>query len=711
MILENPPNAPWYQKIRRWGQINLTEDDPQRDNLEFWKTQWKKTGVQGIIVNCDGIVSYCQTTFTEQYKACKLGDRDTFKEYMDAATSMGIAVVARMDTNRATEDFCQRHPQWFCVDKRGRPILKQGRCVICANSAYVEEYLGPLVRQIIEKYHPASFAENSWSGLDQETICYCENCRKSFYAETGCDLPENVNWDDGVFRKWIRWNYQKRLENWDRLNAVTHAAGGVDCYYIGMIHADPANPGKRFVDIRALAQRTPIIFTDHQSRDALNGFEQSCINGLLLREAAGRDVIIPQSNAFYVRGSRTFRLSSAPLPEPEKWLESGAAGGISPWFHHVSAAEYDKRQFKNAIPFFKWHKKTERYLYDRCSLAQVGIVWSRENTDFYGRNARTERVAYPWSGWTSALTEARIPFLPVHADDLQRAQEKLRTLVLPDIAAMRDEQIDALIEFADKGGNLVLTGKTATLDADGQPRALQKLWDYLGIRFTGETVGSFKSQTADWEHPVAHSYLTLDEKEHALLGGFEETELMGFGGGAYIVESMGSLRQICGYVPAFPIFPPEFSWIREVRRDIGTVFAGEIASGARIVYFSADIDRCYGRDRLPDHAMLLANAVRWTLEDVPGLKVEGPGRLLVHAYSQRQNTILHIVNMSCCDHMPGYVTEIYPVGPIKVELPVVSRVRSVEGRVNERAIPFEQMGEKVSFTIDQVKEHELIVII
>lgn len=76
MILENPPNAPWYQKIRRWGQINLTEDDPQRDNLEFWKTQWKKTGVQGIIVNCDGIVSYCQTTFTEQYKACKLGDRD-----------------------------------------------------------------------------------------------------------------------------------------------------------------------------------------------------------------------------------------------------------------------------------------------------------------------------------------------------------------------------------------------------------------------------------------------------------------------------------------------------------------------------------------------------------------------------------------------------------------------------------------------------------
>ena len=41
----------------------------------------------------------------EQYLAAGLGDRDYFKEFMDAAQSLGLVVIARMDTNRATKDL------------------------------------------------------------------------------------------------------------------------------------------------------------------------------------------------------------------------------------------------------------------------------------------------------------------------------------------------------------------------------------------------------------------------------------------------------------------------------------------------------------------------------------------------------------------------------------------------------------------------------
>lgn len=47
-------NLPWYRRVRRWGQTNLTEEDPKNCDLEFWREQWRRTAVQGVIINCGG---------------------------------------------------------------------------------------------------------------------------------------------------------------------------------------------------------------------------------------------------------------------------------------------------------------------------------------------------------------------------------------------------------------------------------------------------------------------------------------------------------------------------------------------------------------------------------------------------------------------------------------------------------------------------------
>ncbi len=49
-MMEKIQNAqlPWYKRIRRWGQTNLTENDPSEDHLDFWKVQWKRTKVHRI---------------------------------------------------------------------------------------------------------------------------------------------------------------------------------------------------------------------------------------------------------------------------------------------------------------------------------------------------------------------------------------------------------------------------------------------------------------------------------------------------------------------------------------------------------------------------------------------------------------------------------------------------------------------------------------
>ena len=41
------------------------------------------------------------------------------------------------------------------------------------------------------------------------------------------DIPLEKNWNDKVYKQWIQWNYDRRLEIWDLNNKTTKAAGGL----------------------------------------------------------------------------------------------------------------------------------------------------------------------------------------------------------------------------------------------------------------------------------------------------------------------------------------------------------------------------------------------------------------------------------------------------------------------------------------------------
>src|SRR5258708_27128695 len=49
---------PWYRRTYLWGQTNITEKDPVRYDIGWWRDYWKRTAVQGVIVNARGSVAY-----------------------------------------------------------------------------------------------------------------------------------------------------------------------------------------------------------------------------------------------------------------------------------------------------------------------------------------------------------------------------------------------------------------------------------------------------------------------------------------------------------------------------------------------------------------------------------------------------------------------------------------------------------------------------
>ena len=698
---------PWYQKTFLWGQVNLTEDDPLKCDLSFWKDYWKKSSVEGVIINCGGIVSYYRSRFSYQYKANGLGDQDYFGIWNQAAREAGLTVIARMDINCTTEEMYKQYPEWYCRDKNGQPVLSQGRYMACVNGGYYHEFIPEVFREIIEKYHPDGFADNSWSGPGNKIICYCENCRKMFYEETGCELPEKPDWEDPVYRKWIRWSYDTRVRNWKFFNRVTSECGGEDCKWFGMVNADPFSTGGRFYDIKRLIKDAPFIFCDHQSRDHNSGFEQNSLNGALLRFASQENIIVAESMAHYYKGERTFRLSGGEAQEVRKWMMTGMAGGIAPWFHFVGGGTRDHRKFSISWDLFRFAGENKNYFRNRINIANVGVVWNQESAIYYGRDEADEKSAACFKGMTESLSRAGIPFLPIHADDINKYADRLSLLILPNIAILSESQEKTVRNWLADGKDLILTSDTALYDTDGEWKGTGELHRDIGIDICGKAEGISVKGEDNWLVHESHTYLEITCPEHPVFCKTPDTELLPFGGRMRICTSHGKLEPICNFIPAFPIYPPEFSWIREKSGE-GAVYAGILESGSRVVYFAADIDRCYSAYHIPDHHRLLEGAVRWAGGGNFPVTVQAPAHVNCNVYRQEEQYLIQLVNLAGCNVPLGTLEESLPIGPVKVTLQGFDKELKAVSCISGKHYEVMQEKDDIVIMIPRLEEQEII---
>ncbi|HVS51958.1 MAG TPA: alpha-amylase family protein [Opitutaceae bacterium] len=712
--------GPWYRRALRWGQTNITEIDPTRYDIAWWREHWKRTQVQGVVVNAGGIVAYYPSALPLQYRAQFLGDRDLFGEVCRAAHEEGLAVFARMDSNSAHEDFYRAHPDWFAVDASGRPYRNRELYVSCVNSPYYDEHIPAVLREVATRYRPEGFTDNSWSGLGRSSPCFCANCERKFRERTGGKpIPRARNWSDPVYREWIDWNYARRIEIWENNNRVTRAAGGPDCVWVGMNGGGVSGQAAEFRDFKAICERAEIIMLDDQRRQNDTGFQRNGEVGLLVHGLLGWDKVMPESMAMYQTTAPTFRLSAKPAAEARLWMLEGFAGGIQPWWHHVGAVQEDRRQFAIAEPVMRWHAAHEEFLVHRRPVATVGVAWSQRNADFFGRDDAELIVDAPRNGFMQALVRARIPYLPVHLDHLERdaAEFGLRVLVLPNLGAMTGPQVESVRRFVARGGGLLATGHSSLGGEYGDAFFDYALADLFGAHLPEKHGAREESSRRRWAAETAHSYLRIESPAKArpeIFRGFEETDILPFGGTLEPLALDPSARALATFIPSFPAFPPELSWMREPKTGIPALIVNEKPGAGRVAFLPADLDRRYARDNLPDHAQLLANLVRWCARDEIPLAIEGPGLIDAHVYVQREASriVLHLVNLTSAGTWRAPVEELIAVGPlhVRVQLPVGVRGRELRLLVSSDTPRLAVENGWARFELKSILDHEVVVI-
>lgn len=731
-------NQPWYLRAYRWGQTNITENDPLRYDIEWWRGYWKRTEVQAIIVNAGGIVAYYPSKFPLHYRAQFLKDRDLFGEVTAAAHKDGLFVMARMDSNRTSEDFFRAHPDWFTRDRNGNPYRAADKYITCINSAYYDEYLPSVLREIVERSHPEGITDNSWAGMGRENICYCANCDGKFKAKTGMALPREANWDDPAYRQWILWSYARRVEVWELNNRTTQAAGGPDCVWSGMNSGSVTAMARSFRDLREIAKRAPIMMLDHQRRDDESGFQQNGDTGKRVHGMMGWDKLAPESMALYQSGPGYYRLASKTPAEARMWMIAGLAGGIQPWWHHIAAYHEDRRAYHTAEPVMKWAKANETFLVRREPVASVGVLWTQRNTDFFGRDDAADLVDAPYNGFMHALVRARIPYLPVHADDVEREGQRFSLLILPNVGALSDGQCASIRRFVAQGGSLLATGASSLYNEWGDARSDYGLADLFGAHLKGpapKLAASADRRGArranpDRFAPDGHTYLRLipelratvdgpkagDEpavtgRRHPVLKGFEETDIIPYGGTLFELKTDPGVVVPLTFIPPFPTYPPETSWMRVPKTAIPGLILSE-KGNSRVAFMPADIDRRYGREHLSDHAQLLANVVQWAAGGSIPLLVEGPGFLDCHLYRQDQRLILHVVNLTSAATWRAPLEELIPVGPakVRVKLPAGVSGKSARALVRGGHVAVSTKSGVATFEVASILDHEVIVI-
>lgn len=298
---------------------------------------------------------------------------------------------------------------------------------------------------------------------------------------------------------------------------------------------------------------------------------------------------------------------------------------------------------------------------------------------------------------------------------------------------MSDKQVSALEAFVTAGGSVIATGETSLMNETGELRKDFALAKLFGIKRQEGSRGEQQPADPNIEVSTRHTYLRLMLKQnqpqvkpsefvdastsrerHPILDHFEATDIVPFGGYLPLVWAEPDVTVLATFIPEFPTFPPETAWMREPQTNIPAITLRDNKAGGKLIWFVADLDRCFGRDEHPDHGLLLANAVRWITHGKSLVKLEGNhGLISPSLYSQGKRQILHLNNRLLTSRVPGRQNQLIPIGPVLV------RIRKAFGQTAPINVDLRVCGQRITavmdceelvFEVQQVLDHELVVI-
>jgi len=672
---------PWQRKIRRVGQLNMTEHDPASLSVEEWADYWATLKVDAVLVSVTGILAFYQTKVPFHRKGKYLGDRDYFGDCCSAAKKRGIHVIARMSPDLNWEDAVAAHPEWFQMDEQGKAVHHNEDARLfrtCMFSTYMTDYVTSIMREVNSLYDIDGLYTNAWPPLGRLPVCHCGQCRR---------LPPS-----GTIEYWEKFN-ERTTYLWKLYDSIAKEKKPGNFYFGnlgGGIHSA--------ANLVQLGQLSEWFQCDNQGR----GGDDTPIWGCALQgrvcNAVQAGKMATNVTGAWSTGPVRWRNVAKSAAEQRMWFNETVASGMVPYHHIIGGGPglgEDRRWLEPAHQYFAWTSKHDAHFTNKRSIANIGVVMGQRTNLFYAP-PKGALVSQYMDGMYYVLLEGRFLFDFVHEEKLDLNElKKYTALILPNTALLSDQQCRQLRAYADAGGSMLATFETSLYDERNQRRPDFGLGDVFGIRKAGEVKGT-----------TGNAYYARIEKQHEILDGFKGTNWIP--GAEYRVPVAPVESPVLTVVPGFVAYPPELSYPPEPRTSEPAVVIRE-RGRSRLAYFPGDVERTMWRSGHTDLSRLLRNTIRWVAGGDGPVEVDGDGVIETFAWETQAGWAVHVLNYTNPAMHRGWIRDFYPIGEQKVRLKLpegrrVTRVELLRGSID---VPFSLRAGAIEFTIPKVADYEV----
>ena len=506
------PDAPsWISRPMRWAQLTLVEDDPGQVRPSLLARLLPAHALGRGLPERRRLRRLLPDRGAVPPPQRWLGDRDPFGELVSGCRRLGMVVVARTDPHATYDDVQAAHPDWIAVDAYGKPRrhwASPEMWVTCGLGPYNFEFMTEVTKEIMARYRVDGIFINRWAGSG---MCYCSHCAANFRAATGRELPRpdarGVHGPAGL----------PALAPAARLRPLAAlGCGGPRDQPRRVRHPEHGRrrlePPRHEDDRRARAdavrrppgpQRADAALGQRQERQGVprrDGPEarrrhlQRGRRGGVPLEGLG-----PERGRDPHLGRRRGRQRPAALVHQVRGRAPRRAGSAS---SRTSTAGTTRPSATCATsgrwPGSAWSTRSRRLVLRRRRPRRAG-----RGPRCSGGTRRSSRRASP-SRWSTTGSSTPPTCRP------------LQTLILPNVAALSDEQCRQLREFVERGGGLVATYETSLYDECGGPRADFGLADLFGVSFARH-VAAARCGT-----PTCASRRPRTGRRHPLLAGLED---------------------------------------------------------------------------------------------------------------------------------------------------------------------------------------------
>ncbi|MGA7409635.1 MAG: alpha-amylase family protein [Bryobacteraceae bacterium] len=683
-LISAETDVPWQRKIRRIGQLNMTEHDPVELNVEDWADYWAGLKVDVVLVSVTGILAFYQTKVPFHRKGKYLGERDFFGECCSAAKKRGLRVVGRLSPDLNWADAVAAHPEWFQRDADGKPIaLKEDPRLFrtCMFSSYMTDYVPAVMREVNSLYDVDALFTNAWPPLGQLPACHCAICSQ---------LPAS-----GTIAFWDKFN-ERTTFLWKLYDSIAKEKSAENFYF--------ANLGggiRSSANLVQLGQLSEWFQCDNQGRGGDDTPIWACSSQGRVCNAVQQGKMATNVTGAWSTGPVRWRYVAKAANEDRMWFNETVASGMVPYQHIIGAEKglgEDRRVLETAREFFNWTAKHDVHFTNKKSIASIGVVMGQRTNLFYKPPAGVN-VSHYMDGLYAALLDGRIFFDFVHEDKLSSNDlSKYSALILPNTALLSDRQCGQIADFAAAGGSLLATFETSMYDEQGRKRPDFGLADVFGIRKAGEIIGT-----------NGNAYCARIERRHPIVADFENTAWIA--GAEYRLPVSPVESSVLTVVPGSVAYPPELAYPSPSHTNEPAVVILEKGRSRRI-YFPGDIERTAWRTGHTDLNTLLKNCIRWIAgENVP-VQINGNGVVETFAWETQAGFAVHVLNYTNPAMHKGWIRESFPIGPqtVLLSLPQGRKVTRVELLRAEKTVAFGITNDKVSFTIAGVVDYEVAAI-